>query len=128
MKTYTNIKNGLLAIGVMILLSAVQVSAYYEPHDLSGLNPVIKTENKMTDSSSLGKGNPADFNRGRAAGIEAGKESINSCAVGGNELDKGGDHARVGLNDDSSSRLFVAGFNSGFGDSANLYNYSYCKR
>jgi len=122
MKTYKNITYALLTLSVMIFLSAGQVWAHMEPGDLNGFNNSISADVKVSDNSNMVKTNPLDFNKGRNAGFEAGRENVNSCSIGS---------SGTALDDDMNrgkSREYVAGFDSGFKDVASLYSYSYCGR
>ncbi len=123
MKTYTNIKYAVLALSFMLFFAVGQVSAHMEPGDLSGFDRAITSDVKVSDNSGSTKSNPLDFNEGRTAGADAGKENVNSCYIGSNNPSSLDDDMNRG-----KSREFVAGFNSGFNDVASLYNYSYCKR
>jgi len=119
MKTYKNITYAVLALSMMIFFAAGQVLAHMEPGDLSGFDRNYTNDVRVSVASDPQVSDPLDFSKGRNAGLESGKETINSCAIGENL----GNHKSQ-----DASRDYIAGFDSGFNDSVNLYNYSYCKR
>lgn len=130
MKTYKNFTYTVLALSVMIFLSAGQVSALMEPGDLSGFDRSYASDFNKSYASDPKVNSPFDFNKGRNAGIEAGKENVNSCSIGSYDTNIEANEARTAYldkhMDQEKSGDFIAGFNSGYNDSARLYNYSYC--
>lgn len=133
MKTYKNITYALLALSMMVFFTVGQASALMEPGDLSGFDTSYTNDVKLrvSQASDPKMSDPMDFSKGRNAGLEVGRESINSCAIGGNTVDLEANEARTAYLDKNmdkeKSSDFIAGFDSGFRDSASLYNYSYCK-
>ncbi len=131
MKTYRNIRYAALAFSLVAFFAVGQAFALMEPGDLSGFDRIYTNDVKVSYVSDPKMSDPMDFGKGRNAGFEAGKESINSCALGGNMVDIEANEARTAYLDKNmdkgKSSDFIAGFDSGFRDSASLYNYSYCK-
>ncbi len=131
MKTYKNTTYAVLAISLMVFFAAGQALAFMERGDLGGLEKNYITESRVSYASDPKISDPLDFNKGRNAGLELGKESINSCAVVRDGVDSEAKDASMAYLDENRNQEktseFLAGFDSGFKDSASLFNYSYCK-
>ncbi|OGR38819.1 MAG: hypothetical protein A3J80_05000 [Desulfobacula sp. RIFOXYB2_FULL_45_6] len=122
MKTYTNIIYAVSAFSLLFFLSTGNVSALLGPSEYDGGHPAGMIDKTVS----------SDFNKGRTAGINMANENANSCYVRELEVKDKADDALATYLERNETEMtsddFVAGFNTGFEEYQDRYNFAYCGR